>query len=62
RRSAAAAQDERDEQQTIDAILAKVSAQGMQSLTAGEKKALQRATENQRKRDQQRTAARKSRM
>ena len=59
RRAEKLATDERDEQQTIDTILAKVSAQGMHSLTRSEKKALQRATENQRKRDQQRTALRK---
>ena len=59
KRAEKVARDEVDEQQTIDTILAKVSAQGMHSLTRGEKKALERATENQRKRDQQRTALRK---
>jgi Zn-dependent protease len=39
------------EQEQIDAILAKVSAQGMQSLTWWEKRALRKATERQRKRD-----------
>ncbi|HEY8666174.1 MAG TPA: site-2 protease family protein [Tepidisphaeraceae bacterium] len=40
------------EQQQIDAILAKVSAHGMQSLTWREKRALRKATEHQRQRDQ----------
>lgn len=44
-------QDEVDEQERIDAILAKVSAQGMQSLTWMEKRALRKATEHQRQRD-----------
>jgi Zn-dependent protease len=39
------------EQQRIDAILAKVSAHGMQSLTWGERRALKRATERQRRRE-----------
>lgn len=39
---------ERREQETIDAILAKVSAQGMNSLTWLEKRALKKATERQR--------------
>ena len=43
--------DEASEQQKIDAILAKVSAHGMQSLTWLEKRALHKATEAQRKRD-----------
>ena len=42
---------EREEQETIDAILAKVSAQGMNSLTRSEKKTLERATERQREAD-----------
>jgi stage IV sporulation protein FB len=42
---------ERDEQASIDAILAKVSAQGMNSLTWLEKRTLKRATERQRKAD-----------
>jgi Zn-dependent protease len=53
------ADQERAEQSEIDTILAKVSAQGMHSLTWGEKRALKRATENQRKRDQDRAAARR---
>jgi len=39
------------EQERVDAILAKVSAHGMHSLTWWEKRALKRATERQRKRD-----------
>jgi Zn-dependent protease len=42
---------EASEQQKIDAILAKVSASGMNSLTWVEKRALRRATEQQRQRD-----------
>jgi membrane associated rhomboid family serine protease len=42
---------EQREQADIDAILAKVSAHGMQSLTWFEKRALRKATENQRARD-----------
>jgi hypothetical protein len=42
---------ERAEQQQIDAILAKVSAKGMNSLTWLEKRTLRRATERQRQRD-----------
>lgn len=42
---------ERAEQERIDAILAKVSAQGMNSLTWFEKRALRKATEHQRQRD-----------
>lgn len=53
------AEQERNEQEQIDTILAKVSAQGMHSLTWGEKRALKRATENQRKRDQERATARR---
>ena len=41
------------EQVQIDSILAKVSAQGMHSLTWGEKRALRKATERQRLRDLQ---------
>lgn len=40
----------RAEQERVDAILEKVSKQGMQALTRGERKALARATENQQKR------------
>lgn len=49
------------EQAAIDAILAKVSAHGMQSLTWLEKRALRKATENQRKRDRELAAARRKR-
>jgi len=42
---------DRDEQQRIDAILAKVSANGMNSLTWVEKRALRKATEHQRAAD-----------
>jgi stage IV sporulation protein FB len=45
------AQEEAAEQVKIDQILAKVSAQGMHSLTWLEKRALRQATERQRKRD-----------
>ena len=41
------------EQQKIDAILAKVSAKGMHSLTWWEKRTLRKATERQRQRDLQ---------
>ncbi len=51
RRAAKAAQAERDEQQSIDAILAKVSAHGMHSLSWREKRTLTKATERQRERD-----------
>jgi len=47
---------EREEQASIDAILAKVSAQGMNSLTWLEKRTLKRATERQRKADAAREA------
>jgi Zn-dependent protease len=43
--------EERAEQERVDAILAKVSTNGMHSLTWLEKRALKRATERQRKRD-----------
>lgn len=43
--------EERNEQDRVDQILAKVSAQGMNSLTYWEKRALKKATERQRKRD-----------
>jgi len=42
---------ERVEQEKIDAILAKVSAHGMHSLTWWEKRTLRKATERQRQRD-----------
>jgi Zn-dependent protease len=45
-----AAAAERREQETIDRILAKVHASGMHSLTWGEKRALKKATERQRRR------------
>jgi Zn-dependent protease len=45
--------EDRREQAQIDAILAKVSAHGMQSLTWSEKRALKKATEHQRQRDVQ---------
>ena len=51
RRAEREAQAEVAEQERIDRILAKVSAQGMHSLTWREKRALHKATENQRKRD-----------
>ena len=44
-------QDEEAEQARLDAILAKVSAQGMQSLTWSERRALRKATERQRRRE-----------
>ena len=44
-------QEEASERVRIDAILEKVSARGMQSLTRSEKKELEKATEKQRKRD-----------
>lgn len=43
--------EELAEQERVDAILAKVSAHGMQSLSWWEKRALHKATERQRKRD-----------
>ncbi|MGN6727377.1 MAG: rhomboid family intramembrane serine protease [Tepidisphaeraceae bacterium] len=51
-----ALQEEIDEQQAVDRILEKVSQSGMQSLTGREKKTLQRASDNQRKRDKERAA------
>jgi stage IV sporulation protein FB len=45
------AQEARLEQERIDQILAKVSAQGMASLTWSERRALRKATEHRRKRD-----------
>ena len=56
RRAAKKQQQEREEQENIDAILAKVSASGMNSLTWWEKRTLQRATERQRKADADREA------
>jgi len=49
-----AQQAEVDEQQEVDRILAKVAERGMHSLRGAEKRALSRATENQRKRDAER--------
>lgn len=46
-----------DEQTTVDAILAKVSAKGMNSLSRSERNFLKRATENQQKRARERAAA-----
>jgi hypothetical protein len=43
---------ERADQDRVDAILAKVSAHGMSSLTYMERRALHKATERQRKRDE----------
>ena len=51
RRKEKAIQAERDEVDTIDRILAKVSASGMNSLTRSERNVLQQATERQRKAD-----------
>lgn len=51
RRAENAARAERAEQQKIDAILAKVSAKGMHSLTWWEKRTLRKATERQRSRN-----------
>jgi membrane associated rhomboid family serine protease len=51
RRVHAAAESERDEQETIDRILAKVHEKGMNSLSWNEKRALKRATERQRQSD-----------
>lgn len=51
KRKAKLARDAAVEQREIDDILAKVSAQGMHSLTFFEKRALKRATERQRQRD-----------
>jgi RNA-splicing ligase RtcB len=48
----------RREQEEVDRILAKVGESGMNSLTGAEKKALARATENQRKREQERASRR----
>ena len=50
-RAAKRAAADREEQQRIDAILAKVSAKGMNSLTWLEKRALKKATEHQRAAD-----------
>jgi membrane associated rhomboid family serine protease len=49
---------EQHEQAEIDRILAKVHAQGMQSLTGGEKRTLSRASEHERQREAKRRARR----
>ena len=51
RRAQKIERDSAAEQERIDVILAKVSAQGMQSLTWLERRALKKATEHQRQRD-----------
>lgn len=48
------------EQERIDVILAKVSAQGMQSLTWWEKRTLRKATQHQRERDLEMSRSRRS--
>jgi hypothetical protein len=58
RRAAKRAHAERAEQQQIDAILAKVSAQGMNSLSWLEKRRLRKATERQRHAGATRTSRR----
>jgi hypothetical protein len=50
-RAAKVVRQEANERKTIDAILAKVSAHGMQSLSWAEKRALKKASEHQRQRD-----------
>jgi Zn-dependent protease len=59
KRAAKLAREEASEQEQIDAILAKVSAHGMQSLSYFEKRALKKATENQRSRDAARSRFRR---
>ncbi|MBC8107664.1 MAG: M50 family metallopeptidase [Anaerolineae bacterium] len=51
KRAAKLAREAVNEQRAIDAILAKVSAHGMQSLSWSEKRTLKKATEHQRQRD-----------
>jgi hypothetical protein len=51
RRAQKLEREEQAERARIDAILAKVSAKGMQSLTWLERRALRKATEHQRQRD-----------
>ncbi|CAN5686956.1 hypothetical protein BH09PLA1_BH09PLA1_14570 [soil metagenome] len=58
-RAAKLAREEANEREAIDAILAKVSAQGMHSLSWSEKRMLKKATEHQRKRDSEMRAARR---
>lgn len=59
-RAAKLARAEASERKMIDAILAKVSANGMHSLSWTEKRALKKATEHQRKRDLEMRAARRT--
>jgi Zn-dependent protease len=49
---------ERAERENVDAILAKVSREGMQSLTWAERRTLKKATEHQRQRDMEATHSR----
>jgi len=51
KRATKLAREAANEQRAIDAILAKVSAHGMQSLSWSEKRMLKKATEHQRQRD-----------
>jgi hypothetical protein len=60
-RAAKLAKAEANEQKQIDAILAKVSAHGMQSLSWTEKRALKKATEHQRQRDEELRSLRRGR-
>ncbi len=60
RRAAKLIREEKIEQARIDAILAKVSAHGMHSLTWLEKRTLRKATEHQRARDLELARSRKS--
>ncbi|QOV89533.1 rhomboid family protein [Humisphaera borealis] len=53
------AEAEAEEQKRVDEILAKVSSSGMNSLSRSERSFLKKATENQRKRDAAKVAARK---
>jgi hypothetical protein len=53
------AREERAEREHIDAILAKVSAHGMHSLTWLERRALRKATEHQRRRDMELSRSRR---
>jgi len=59
KRAAKLVREASEERRTIDAILAKVSAHGMQSLSWSEKRALKKATEHQRKRDLELRASRR---
>jgi membrane associated rhomboid family serine protease len=59
RRVQRAVQDERQEQAVVDRILQKVHDSGMQSLNRSERKALQRATDRQRKRDRELASTRR---